>query len=50
MKAVIIRAETAETVALINAGTLDLQPLLSARFPLARAAQVFEMAGDASAR
>ncbi|MEP3330855.1 L-idonate 5-dehydrogenase [Sedimentitalea sp.] len=38
--------EFAEAVALINAGTLDLKSLLSARFPLDRAEQAFEMAGD----
>ncbi|MDU9005649.1 L-idonate 5-dehydrogenase [Sedimentitalea todarodis] len=39
-------AEFTDAVALINAGTLDLQALLSARFPLARARQAFELAGD----
>lgn len=39
-------AEFAEAVALINAGTLDLQALLSARFSVDRAEQAFEMAGD----
>lgn len=38
--------EFAAAVALINAGALNLAPLLSARFPLDRATDAFEMAGD----
>jgi L-idonate 5-dehydrogenase len=40
--------EFAEAVALINAGSLDLQPLLSARFPLAEAERAFDLARDRS--
>lgn len=38
--------EFADAVALINAGTLDLAPLLSARFPMQDAAAAFALAGD----
>ncbi len=39
-------AEFADAVALINAGTLDLAPLLTARFGMENAEQAFELAGD----
>jgi L-idonate 5-dehydrogenase len=39
-------AEFALAVQLINEGRVNLEPMISARFPLARAREAFELAGD----
>ncbi|KUF08669.1 L-idonate 5-dehydrogenase [Pseudoponticoccus marisrubri] len=41
-------AEFAEAVSAIAEGRIDVRPMISARFPLERAREAFEMAGDRS--